>query len=125
MSHFTTIKTEIRDLNMLKKALNSLSYKEIKENDIVRGYMGNKQNADLVIKNTNGYDIGFVNEAGVYNIVADFWGVKLNQDEFTNKVVQRYSYEIIKDQSAIQGFSISEESVQKDGTIKIVVQKWT
>lgn len=124
MSHFTTIKTQIKDIEILEKSLYELGYDEIKKNNIIRGYLGNKESADLVIKKNNGYDIGFKKEGQVYNIVADFWGVKEKQEVFTQKVMQKYSYNVVKQEALSQGFNISEEISQKDGTIKLVVQRW-
>lgn len=124
MSHFTTIKTQIKDIEILEKSLNELGYDNLKKNDIIRGYLGNKESADLVIKKNNGYDIGFKKEGQVYNLVADFWGVEESQEAFTQKVMQKYSYNVVKEEALGQGFNISEEISQSDGTIKLVVQRW-
>ncbi len=124
MSHFTTVKTEIRDLETLKEALLELGYKDIVENDIVRGFMDNQTRADLVVKKKNGFDLGFKKSGNTYNLVADFYGTDENKNNFTKSLTQKYASCVIKNEAALTGFTIADEEVRQDGSIKIVLQKW-
>lgn len=124
MSHFTTVKTQIKDLEILKETLKSMGYMELMENDVVRGYLGNRVKADLVVKMPNGYDIGFQKNEGVFHVVADFWGAAVKQEDFLRELTQKYAYELVKKEALLQGFRIAEEVRLEDGTIKIVAQKW-
>jgi hypothetical protein len=58
MSHFTTIKVQIKQGEVLLQVLRELGY-QVEQNTQVRGYMGDKTNAEYVIRQANGYDLGF------------------------------------------------------------------
>ena len=59
MSHFSQIKTQIRDLSSLQAALTDLGVSWKAGPQPVRGYQGQTQTAEIVIEQENGYDIGF------------------------------------------------------------------
>ena len=124
MSHFTTVKTQIKRKETLKAALNKLGYDTVIENGMIRGYQGNRQQADIVVQGIGGYDVGFVREGEQYTIVADFWGLSQKERRLTEKIAQQYAFCLIQEESAKQGFQIAEQTMQKDGTIKVVMQKW-
>jgi hypothetical protein len=58
MSHFTTIKVQIKNGELLHQVLEELGY-QVECNVQVRGYHGEKTNAEYVIRQSNGYDLGF------------------------------------------------------------------
>jgi hypothetical protein len=94
----------------------------------VRGYQGQTQQADLVIPQDNGYDIGFRRNADTqdYELVADlqYWQQPLTVDGFLRQVTQRYAYNTVLAESSRQGFQLAEEQVQQDGSVRLVVQRW-
>ncbi|MFN9400082.1 MAG: DUF1257 domain-containing protein, partial [Dolichospermum sp.] len=55
MSHFTTIKVQIKQGKVLLQVLKELGY-QVEQNTNVRGYMGDTTNAQYVIRQSNGYD---------------------------------------------------------------------
>ncbi len=61
MSHFTTIKVQIKNGEILHQVLQDLGY-QVELNTNVRGYMGNTTKAEYVIHQSNGYDLGFRKE---------------------------------------------------------------
>ena len=71
MSHFSTIKIQIKNGEILQQVLTELGY-EVESNTQVRGYQGNKTNAEYVIRQKNGYDLGFRRNSKTYELVADF-----------------------------------------------------
>ena len=77
-----------------------------------------------VVQGAGGYDVGFVQEGEQYTIVADFWGLSPKERSLTEKISQQYAFCLIQEESAKQGFQLAEQTVQKDGTIKVVMQKW-
>lgn len=123
MSHFTKVKTRLRDLSTLKEALHELGY-HFEENEWVGGYGGQKTQVDLVIRRPNGYDIGFKRAGEELEMVADLWGLSVKQEDFLNQVSQKYAYHTIKNETRKQGFTISSEETQEDGAIRVVVQRW-
>lgn len=123
MSHFTTIKIQIKDGKILHQVLQELGY-EVEYNTKVRGFVGQKTNAEYVIRQKNGYDLGFRLNGESYEIVADFWGAKINQKEFVNSISQKYAHKTLMQSVQEQGFDVEEESVLEDGTVRVVVGKW-
>ena len=133
MSHFTQVETKINDLVCLKAALAELGmeFEEATENSLVkvRGWKGSTLNAEAKIKGSKTYDIGLqLTENGTYKLVADWWGIEeetnQTQEQITQKIVRRYAYHKVKSEVAKQGFTLDEEEVEADGTVKLGVSKW-
>ena len=123
MSHFTTIKVQIKQGEVLLQVLKELGY-QVEQNTQVRGYMGDKTNAEYVIKQSNGYDLGFRQNGEGYELVADFWGAKINQQEFINNISQKYAHKTLMETIQTEGFNVEEEEVLADGTVRVIVGKW-
>jgi hypothetical protein len=128
VSHFTRVKTQITDREMLVKALADLKYK-VAENATVRGYQGNKLTADVVVQPGGAYDIGFEKSAdGSYQVVADWWGVeqdtRVTTKAFMEPLTQRYAYHKVVAEVAKQGFQIVQETTGVDQTLKVTVRRW-
>ncbi len=128
MSHFSQIKTKLRNLSSLQAALTDLGTDWKAGPCPVRGYQGQTQQAEIVIPQENGYDIGFRRNADTqdYELVADlqYWQQPLTVDGFLSQVTQRYAYNTVLTESSRQGFQLTEEQVQKDGSVRLVVQRW-
>jgi hypothetical protein len=127
MSHFSNIKTQIRNLTSLKAALTDIGINWKSGPETVRGYHGQTRNAEVVIEQDNGYDIGFSSNGKEYELVADlqYWQQPLSVDGFLNKVTQRYAYHSVLSETAKQGFQVAEQQNQADGSIRLVVQRWS
>ena len=123
MSHFTTIKVQIKQGEVLLQVLRELGY-QVEQNTQVRGYMGDKTNAEYVIKQSNGYDLGFRKNGEGYELVADFWGAEINQQEFVNNISQKYAHKTLMETIQTEGFNVEEEEVLADGTVRVIVGKW-
>jgi hypothetical protein len=123
MSHFTTIKVQIKQGEVLLDVLQELGY-QVEQNTQVRGYMGDTINAEYVIKQANGYDLGFRKNGEGYELVADFWGAKINQQEFINNISQKYAHKTLMETIQTEGFNVEEEEVLADGTVRVIVGRW-
>jgi hypothetical protein len=123
MSHFTTIKVQIKQGEVLLQVLQELGY-QVAQNTQVRGYMGDTTNAEYVIKQSNGYDLGFRKSGESYELVADFWGAEINQQEFINNIGQKYAHKTLMETIQTEGFNVEEEEVLADGTVRVVVGRW-
>lgn len=128
MSHFSQIKTKIRNLQSLQAALTDLGTEWKSGPYEVRGYQGQVQLADVVIEQDNGYDVGFRQNPDTkeYELVADlqYWQQPLTVDGFLNQITQRYAYHTVVNETSSQGFQVSEQQVNEDGSIRLVVQRW-
>ena len=127
MSHFSNIKTKIRNLNSLKAALKDLKVDWKNGPGIVRGYQGQTHQADVVVEQNNNYDFGFSWNGSEYELVADlqYWQQPLTVEGFLRQVTQRYAYHTVVNETANQGFSITEQNKNDDGSIRLVVQRWS
>lgn len=130
MSHFTTVETKIKDLVCLKAALKDLGYEfsEAEQGVEVKGYLGQKERAELSIHASKTYDVGVQKTADGYQFVSDWWGVEttrgVTQEEFVKQVTQRYAYHKVLSEVARQGYTIETDEVRTDKTIAITVRKW-
>ena len=128
MSHFSTVKTELRDRAALVEALTDLGYPPAPEAREVRGYRGQTVLADLAIPQPQGGDIGFRwNEAsGAYELVTDLdlWKQPIPVERFLARLSQRYALRTILAATAEEGFQVSTQSEQLDGSIELVVTRW-
>lgn len=127
MSHFSQIKTQLRDLTALQAALEDLKIDWKSGPAPVRGYQGQTHTAAVVIEQSNGYDVGFSWNGNHYELVSDlqYWQQPLSVDGFLNRISQRYAYHTVLGQTSQQGFQVSEEQQNADGSIRLVLQRWT
>ncbi len=123
MSHFTTIKVQIKIGEILHQTLQELGY-QVEYNKKVRGYQGNKTDAEYVIRQDNGYDLGFRHDGENYELVADFWGARINEKAFVNSIMQKYAHKTLMTSVQEQGFNVEQEEVLEDGTVRVVVGRW-
>ena len=127
MSHFSQIKTQIRNLNSLQAALTDLGIDWKSGSKTVRGYRGQTRNAEITIEQENGYDVGFSWNGKEYELVADmqYWQQSWSVEGFLRRVTQRYAYHTVVNETARQGFHIAEQKQNEDGSIRVLVQRWS
>ncbi|GBE75070.1 hypothetical protein YCF35 [Microcystis aeruginosa NIES-87] len=127
MSHFSNIKTKIRDLSYLKAALRDMGMEWKEGSHPVKGYQGQTLTAEVVIEQDNNYDIGFRWNGNEYELVADlqYWQQPLTVEGFLRKVNQGYAYHTILAETAKQGFQVAAQEKNTDGSIRLVVQRWS
>ena len=127
MSHFSQIKTQIRNLNSLQAALTDLGIDWKSGSKTVRGYRGQTRNAEITIEQENGYDVGFSWNGKEYELVADmqYWQQSWSVEGFLRQVTQRYAYHTVVNETARQGFHIAEQKQNQDGSIRVLVQRWS
>jgi hypothetical protein len=80
----------------------------------------------VVIEQDNGYDVGFQWNGSEYALVADmqFWQQPWTVESFLRKVTQGYAIATVMGESSEQGFSLSEQQVREDGSVRLVLQRW-
>jgi hypothetical protein len=126
MSHFSQIKTQIRNLQSLKSALTDLGHEWKAGPCEVRGYQGLTETADVAIAQENGYDIGFRWNGTEYELVTDlqYWNQVGSVDRFLKRISQRYAYHAVMTAGRDRGFQVAEEQKNADGSIRLVLQRW-
>ena len=128
MSHFSTIKTQLKDAEPLIKALNNLGYTINQEEKFVKGYKGKFTAVDISMILPGNTKVGFKwdNNSNAYELVTDLdlWKFELPVERFISKVTQRYAYETIISKTTEEGYQIVEQKNQNDGSIELVLTKW-
>jgi hypothetical protein len=127
MSHFTTIKTIIKEQSILEESLRNLHYQyAVGERLLIRGYANNTAYGQVVINTQSDYDIGFQRQGDAsFSVCADWWGVERNtpikQEQFLRKLNKTYAYQSIKRQINLQGYYLEQEETLQNGEIRLVV----
>ena len=128
MSHFSTVKTELRDLPALLAALGDMGHTPRQGELQVRGYRGQTVTAQLAVPQDNGTDIGFRwnAETGSYELVTDLelWKQPVPVERFLAQLNQRYALRSILAATAEEGFQVAEQTNAQDGSIELVVTRW-
>ncbi len=124
MSHFTHIKTKFQNLLYLEKALNKLNinHKEKK----ISGSNLTKNNVNLIIPQSNGYDIEFAWNGQKYELIVDisFWEQAYSIESFIDKISQEYAGEVIIGESQKIGFQPIKYKENIDGSNTLVLERW-
>ena len=122
MSHFTTIQTQVRDLDALRAALGELGV-TLLANTEARGYAANKLKGDFVIRLKGPYDIALNKTPdGSYGLTTDWWDghvVKEVGSQF-GRLLQLYGVHKTTIESRKKGHMVQRKA-QKDGSIKLVI----
>ncbi len=125
MSHFSTIKTKIKNKPELIEALQLLQYDVQEDQELINpiDHQHEKVKVDISIGN----DIGFrLNNNGEYELVADIqtWKYPVPPKRFVEKVTQQYARMTVHNQIKEMGFKVEEEWEMDDNSIELVVTRW-
>ncbi len=123
MSHFTTIKTQIKDIEALKSACAELNL-PVLEKAQARGYYENKTRGDFVIKLKGPYDIAVQKQPdGTFGLTADLWSGYVEQEVGQNygKLLQLYAVHKAMNEARKKGHLVTR-STKATGEIKLVIQ---
>ena len=128
MSHFSTIKTQLKEVEPLIQALNKLGYEINQEKKFVKGYKGKFTAVDISIDLPGDTKVGFKlnNNSNSYELVTDLdlWKFDLPVERFISKITQMYAYHTIIAKTKEDGYQIVEQKNQNDGSIELVLTKW-
>ena len=125
MSHFSTIKTTIKNKPELVEALELLQYNVVQ--DVKLENPLDHEHKEWQVDVAIGNDIGFrLNKDGVYELVADIqtWKDPVPPKRFVEKVTQQYARMTIHNTIKEMGFSVQEEWEMDDNSIELTVTKW-
>ena len=125
MSHFSTIKTTIKNKPQLIEALELLQY-DVDENIQLENPLDHEHKqwqVDIAV----GDDIGFrLNKDGVYELVTDLqtWKQPIPPKRFIEKVTQQYARMTVHNTVKDLGFEVQEEWEMDDNSIELTVTRW-
>ena len=122
MSHFTHMKTRFQNLFYLEKALNRLNigHKQTSIQDLTSSQI------NLVIPQSNGYDVNFCWNGQEYELVVDisFWEQPYPIENFIDRIAQQYAGEVVIGESQKIGFQPVKYEQNSDGSRTLVLERW-
>ena len=133
MSHFTCIKTQIKNRDTLIQALSDVGFNEVEVHETAQhlyGYQGDvrEQTAEVIIRRQHisvaSNDIGFKQQDGQFEAIISEYDCQQYSQEWLNGLTQRYGYHTLITTAPEQGFTVEEEETLEDGTIRVVVARW-
>ncbi len=122
MSHFTTIKTQIKDIQALRAACQELGLTLLQDTD-ARGYVENKIKGEFVIQLKGPYDIAVNKQAdGTYGFTSDLWQGHVEKEVGPQygKLLQLYGVHKTIIEARKKHLSVMRQQKQ-DGSIKLVL----
>ena len=122
MSHFTTIKTQIKDIEALRSACNEMGL-ALLQNVEARGYYENKIKGEFVVRLKGPYDIAVNKQPdGSFGLTADLWQGHVEQEvgQGYGKLLQLYGVHTAMREARKKGHLV-RRSQQQDGAIKLVI----
>ena len=125
MSHFSTIKTKLKNKPELLEALELLQY-DVTEDVKLENPLDHEHKqwqVDVAVGN----DIGFrLNKQGEYELVADIqtWNQPIPPERFIEKVTQQYARMTLHNTVKDLGFQVEEEWEMDDNSIELTVTRW-
>lgn len=119
----------IRSIGSLLEAIKDLNL-ACQEMQELKTADGKIYNVDVVVKDENNRAVGFQKQKdGTYKIIADSAGLNeqqlKKQQQFINKIKQRYAYKVVIQELKKQGYQITEEKKIEKDLIKLTARRWT
>jgi len=126
MSHFSTIKTKLREKDILLKALLTLGL-PVDVNQELENPVGH-DHAKVRCDITLGTDIGFRlnRQTKNYELVTDIqtWNHPTPPHRMVEKITQEYAIELIAREIKKKGFEIETQKRDVNNTVELVATRW-
>ena len=129
MSHFTCIKTQIKERPYLIEALKLMGHDVQENQELVITNPDHAEDhpvvhAEVAISN----DIGFRynEETQTYDLYSDHatWNLNVPVERFRDKVNQQYARMLLHGTVKEEGFTVQEEWEMDDNSIELTVTRW-
>jgi hypothetical protein len=122
MSHFTTINTQIKDIEALRSACKEMGL-ALLQNTEARGYGQEKRHGDFVIKLDGPYDIAVSKQKDdTFGFTTDWWNGHVEKEvgKDYSKLLQLYGVHKASLEARKKGISVLRRQ-QQDGSIKLIL----
>ena len=122
MSHFTTIRTQIKDIEALRATCAELSL-ELLQNAEARGYGSSRQRGEFVIRLKGPYDVALHRQNdGTYGLSTDWWDGHVEKELGTNygRLLQLYAVHKTAREARKRGLNV-QRTLRTDGSIKLTI----
>lgn len=122
MSHFTTIQTQIKDIDALREACAELGL-ELLQNAEARGFGSQRQRGDYVLRLKGPYDVALNRQTdGSFGLSTDWWDGHVEQEVGQNygRLFQLYAVHKASREARQRGLSV-QRTRRTDGSIKLTI----
>jgi hypothetical protein len=122
MSHFTTLKTEIKDIEALRAACEELGLTLLQHSD-ARGYYQQTLKGDFVIRLKGPYDVALNRQPDQsYALTADWWDGHVEREVGRNfgRLLQLYGVHKASREAKRRGLTVRRQPLE-NGAIKLVI----
>jgi phospho-2-dehydro-3-deoxyheptonate aldolase len=135
MSHFTRMRTALRDPRVLARALGELGLRAVEVHDTpqpLHGYWGGTgaESAEVVIRKKNARgasaDIGFARQPdGSFAIVLDAMDASRYGKQWLARLTQAYGHAAALDYAQAHGYEVVTDEAEQDGTRRLTLRRFT
>ena len=124
MSKFVKVQTQLRELALVKRALDDLSIAYQENAHFVHAWSGFRGQVPLVVK-LRGANFGLrATDQGDLEVIADDMQMGIIRKELA-RIQQRYAYHAVVQATQSAGFDLVEETVGRDQVIRMTVRRWS
>ena len=123
MSKFGQGRTQLRDLNMIKLALDELKLSYSEDATYTHRWSGSDHAVPLLVRDgTLSFGLRQAKD-GSYEAVGDDMQMRRIKPA-VDRISQRYAYQMVLAETRNAGFDVVEESVGQDDVIHLTVRRW-
>lgn len=123
MSKFVKIRTELRDLDLVRRALDDLKLAYEADATWVHAFSKVREPAALVVK-APGAHFGLRAVEDRFEVLADDMQTARIKPLLA-QLMQRYAYHKVLADAALAGFDLVEEQTGADKVIRLTVRRWS
>lgn len=123
MSKFVQVKTQLRDLQMIKLALDDLKMQYSENASYRHRWSGVSHSVPLLVTDAH-LTFGLrLAEDESYEAVGDDMELRRFRPAL-DRITQRYAYQMVLAETGKAGFELVEETVGQDQVIRMTVRRW-
>lgn len=123
MSKFVQVKTQLRDLVMVKRALDDLKLSYTEDTAYKHRWSGGSYAVPLLIQDGS-LTFGLrQRDDGSYEAVGDDMQMQRIKPA-VERITQCYAYQMVLAETSEAGFELVDETVGHDNTIRMTVRRW-
>jgi hypothetical protein len=133
MSHFTRVRTTLRDPRVLASALAELGFRDTDVHDspqALYGYLGDErpQRAEVIVRRRHigptSNDIGFARQPdGTFDAVISEFDRRTYDTSWLARVTQAYGHAAALSYAASHGYDVVADDVEQDGTRRLTLRR--
>ena len=135
MSHFTRIRTRLRDAEVLVEALAEVGHREVEvhpQPQTLYGYQGDArpEKAELIVRRDHigraSNDIGFARQPDdTFVAIISEYDRRRYDEAWLAKLTHAYSHAATLRYAATHGYEVATDELQQDGTRRLTLRRTT